>query len=160
MSVTNTFSNKTRIVCINLYKIKENVHMEHVFRFAVPDVPLSVPQAIDCKSLNDLVNQLIKECNSDYLKPKQFDFLVLGEILRVPLIEHLQERNVSTESTVDIEYVVRTPAPEPEDSLLHDDWVSGIQAADKWYQIFKTDYISLYYSIRFQDSYWLLRLLR
>lgn len=102
------------------------------FRYAVPDVPLSVPQTIETISLNDLVNQLLKENNSDFLKPKEFDFLVFGELLRVPLIEHLHERNVSTEVTVDVEYIERTPSPEPEDSLLHDDWVSGIHTADKW----------------------------
>lgn len=102
------------------------------FRYAVPDVPLSVPQTVDTKSLNDLVNQLLKESNSDFLKPKDFDFLVFDELLRVPLIEHLQERNVSTEVTVDVEYIERTPSPEPEDSLLHDDWVSSIHTADKW----------------------------
>lgn len=100
--------------------------------FAVPDVPLSVPITVENNSLNDLVNQLLKESNPDYLKPKNFDFLVCNELLRVPLIEHLQERNVSTEVTVDIEYVERTPAPEPEDSLLHDDWVSTVHATDKW----------------------------
>ncbi|CAG9813933.1 unnamed protein product [Phaedon cochleariae] len=100
--------------------------------YAVPDVPLSVPQTIDTKSLNDLVNQLLKEANPEFLKPKDFDFIVIGELLRVPLIEHLQERSVSTEVTVEIEYIERTPAPEPEDSLLHDDWVCGVQTADKW----------------------------
>lgn len=98
----------------------------------MPDVPLSVPQAINTVSLNELVNQLLRESNPDVLKPINFDFLVLGELLRVPLIEHLQERNVSTEVTVDIEYLERTPAPEPKDSLLHDDWVSGVRATDKW----------------------------
>ncbi|CAG9863578.1 unnamed protein product [Phyllotreta striolata] len=100
--------------------------------YAVPDVPLSVPQTIDGNSLNDLVNQLLKESNSDHLKPKNFDFLAIGELLRVPLIEHLAERNISTETTVEIEYVEKTPAPEPKDSLLHDDWVCGIEATEKW----------------------------
>lgn len=69
------------------------------------------------------------------MKPKEFDFLVLGELLRVPLIEHLREHNISTELAVDIEYIERTPAPEPQDSLLHDDWVSGLHCVDKWYVI-------------------------
>lgn len=134
MPATNTPIHKTGIVSS---KAKNEVQkiltwLVYVFRFAVPDVPLSVPQVIDCTSLNDLVNQLIKESNSDYLKPKEFDFLVFGEILRVPLIEHLQERNVSSEATIDVEYVVRTPAPEPEESLLHDDWVSSVHTTDKW----------------------------
>uniref|UniRef100_A0A6P7FWP2 Ribosome biogenesis protein WDR12 homolog n=1 Tax=Diabrotica virgifera virgifera TaxID=50390 RepID=A0A6P7FWP2_DIAVI len=100
--------------------------------YAVPDLPLSVPQAINANSLNELLNQLLKESNSDFLKPKDFDFLAIGELIRQPLIDHLQERNVSTETTVDVEYLERTPAPEPKDSLLHDDWVCGIETSDKW----------------------------
>lgn len=100
--------------------------------FAVPDVPLSVPTVIDTEGLNELLNQLLKESNPDFLKPKQFDFLAAGELIRLPLIEHLQERHVSTEITVDIEYIERTPAPKPEESILHDDWVSSIQNSEKW----------------------------
>ncbi|KAF2893661.1 hypothetical protein ILUMI_12516 [Ignelater luminosus] len=99
--------------------------------YAVPDVPFSVPQNIDTSRLNKLLNELLRE-NAELLKPTEFDFLVLGQLLRVPLIEHLQEFNESIEATVEIEYVQRTPAPEPEDALLHDDWISGIQVADKW----------------------------
>lgn len=50
----------------------------------------------------------------------------------MPLIKHLQEHGISTETTVDIEYIERTQAPEPENSILHDDWVSGLQTSDKW----------------------------
>ncbi|XP_022904368.2 ribosome biogenesis protein WDR12 homolog [Onthophagus taurus] len=100
-------------------------------QYAVPDVPFSVPTNIDVKSLNNLINKLLKE-HSDFLKRLDFDFLVCGELLRTPLNEHLQERNVSIETTVEIEYLLRTPAPQPEDALLHEDWVSGIHVADKW----------------------------
>jgi len=100
--------------------------------FAVPDVPLAVPANINNKDLNELLNQLLKESNSDFLKPKEFDFLAVGELLRVSLAEHLQERSVSTEATVDVEYIDRTPAPEPEESILHDDWVSSVHSSDKW----------------------------
>jgi ribosome biogenesis protein YTM1 len=99
---------------------------------AIPDVPFAVPSIIEHNSLNELVNQLIKENKSDFLKPKELDFLVFGELLRLPLIEHLKEHNFSSETTIDIEYIERTPSPEPQESLLHDDWVSGIQTADKW----------------------------
>lgn len=33
------------------------------------------------------------------------------------------------ESVLKIEYVEQQPAPEPEDSLLHDDWVSCVRAS-------------------------------
>lgn len=95
-------------------------------------MPFSVPSNIDRNSLNKLVNELLKESHQDILKDIDFDFLVLGELLRVPLLDLLKERGYSTEATVDVEYVLRTPAPQPEDSLLHDDWVSAVQVADKW----------------------------
>ncbi|XP_017772479.1 PREDICTED: ribosome biogenesis protein WDR12 homolog [Nicrophorus vespilloides] len=100
--------------------------------YAVPDVPFSVPVNINIKSLNKLLNELLKENNSNIIKSIDFDFIVLGELLRVSLVEHLEERNQSTEATIEIEYVERTQAPEPQDALLHDDWVSSIQVADKW----------------------------
>lgn len=103
-----------------------------MFRNAVPDVPLSVPGSIESNSLNELVNQLLKETQSSFLKPKEFDFLAIGHLLRVPLVEHLQDHGISTESTVEVEYIERTPAPEPQDSILHDDWVSGLETSDKW----------------------------
>lgn len=65
-------------------------------------------------------------------KPREFDFLVFGELLRLPLLEHLKEHNVSTEVTIDVEYLERTSAPEPENSVLHDDWIGTIKASDKW----------------------------
>lgn len=97
------------------------------------DVPFSVPANIECPALDTLVNELIKENRSDEWKHVEFDFLVCGEFLRVPLLEHLQERSVSTEVTVDVEYVERHPSPEPQDCLMHDDWVSAVHATDKWY---------------------------
>lgn len=33
------------------------------------------------------------------------------------------------ETVVDVEYVQRQPAPHPENSLVHDDWVSAVHAA-------------------------------
>nr|CAI5853752.1 unnamed protein product [Callosobruchus analis] len=98
--------------------------------YAVPDVPLSVPQNVDRDALNELLNRLLKECQGEhFLKQIDFDFFVQDELLRQPLIEHLKEHNVSTETTVNVEYVERTPAPEPKDSLLHDDWVCGIHTS-------------------------------
>ncbi|KAI4465756.1 wd40 repeat protein 12 37 [Holotrichia oblita] len=100
--------------------------------YAVPDVPFTVPSNIDCKSLNKLINSLLKESNPEILKNIEFDFLVIGELLRVPLCNHLQEKGVSAEVTVDIEYIQRSPAPQPQDALQHDDWISSVHVADKW----------------------------
>lgn len=97
----------------------------------VPDEAIAVPKKIKPQDLNNLILELLRQ-SSDLESSVQFDFLVSGQFLRVPLIEHCETLNVPIEDTVEIEYLVRTPAPEPQDSLLHDDWVSGIQVADKW----------------------------
>ena len=65
----------------------------------------------------------------------EFDFLVGGEFLRISLLDHIQSKDISTETTVDVEYVERFPAPEPEDSLNHDDWVSSCHCFKEWYNI-------------------------
>ncbi|KAK9879387.1 hypothetical protein WA026_006457 [Henosepilachna vigintioctopunctata] len=101
--------------------------------FAIPDSVHLVPIDSDEKSLNDLVNGVLKESHADILKRKKFDFICLGELLRTSLDEHLKTKSITTEITLDIEYVLRTPAPAPEDTILHDDWVSGIHTcSDKW----------------------------
>lgn len=46
--------------------------------------------------------------------------------------DHLKERSISFEDTIEIEYVERFPAPEPQDCLLHDDWVSAVHTRDNW----------------------------
>ncbi|KAB0797689.1 hypothetical protein PPYR_08682 [Photinus pyralis] len=99
--------------------------------YAVPGVPFSVPQNINIVHLNKLLNELLGDYTGQ-LKAIKFDFLVNGQILRLPLIDHLREFNISTETTIDVEYIERTEAPEPENALIHDDWIGGVQAADKW----------------------------
>lgn len=62
----------------------------------------------------------------------EFDFLINGELLRTSLNEHLKAKDVTTEVTVDVEYLERFPSPEPEDSLNHDDWVSAVHCQNGW----------------------------
>lgn len=66
------------------------------------------------------------------IKPIEFEFLINDEFLRVSLQEHLESREIATESVVEIEYVKRLPAPEPQDCLLHDDWVSAVHVCKDW----------------------------
>lgn len=99
-------------------------------QYAVPDMPYSVAATITTDELNTLINTLIGE--TDDSTPAEFDFLVKSEFLKQKLGDHLKERLISFEDTIEIEYVERFPAPEPQDCLLHDDWVSAVQTNDKW----------------------------
>lgn len=104
--------------------------LDHVFRYAVADIPYSVPLTIDTTALNTLLNELLKEYNNE--TGIEFDFIVAEKLLRCPLQEHLSEHGLSTELTVDVEYIIKNPPPEPEDCLLHDDWVSAVDLRHKW----------------------------
>lgn len=94
--------------------------------YAVPDAPFSVQAVVGTKELSSLINSLLKENTSDNAAV-DFDFMVNGEFLRVTLNKHLEQKGISHETIVEIEYIERHPAPKPEDSLLHDDWVSSVQ---------------------------------
>lgn len=103
-------------------------------QYSVPDAPFAIPAAITNDQLNVLVNELRKESSSDdsAVVKVEFDFIVADELLRTPLEEHIKERNVSPEGVVTVEYVERQPAPQPDDCLLHDDWVSAVHVSDDW----------------------------
>lgn len=63
----------------------------------------------------------------------EFDFLVDGEFVTSSLEELIKAKSISPEASVSIEYVERFPAPEPEESLNHDDWVSAVHCVNGWY---------------------------
>lgn len=102
------------------------------YRYAVPDTPYSIPSNVTTTELNTLVNSLLQEDSTSDSSPTEFEFIVLGEFLRSKLGFHLKERSISFEDVIQVEYVERFPVPEPQDCLMHDDWVSAVQTYDKW----------------------------
>ncbi|KAG7208945.1 hypothetical protein KM043_015121 [Ampulex compressa] len=100
-------------------------------QYAVPDYPLSVHTSVTSPELNILVNELIKE-SADLERDVEFDFLICSQFLRTPLLEHIIDKNLSTEEVIDVEYVEKYPPPEPQDCLIQDDWVSAVAVCDKW----------------------------
>jgi ribosome biogenesis protein YTM1 len=79
-----------------------------------------------------LLNTLLKENQTVGDGEFEFDFLVKAEFLKNNLGKHLRDREISFEDIIDIEYVERYPAPEPQDCLIHDDWVSAVKANEKY----------------------------
>ncbi|CAH1789159.1 unnamed protein product [Owenia fusiformis] len=97
-------------------------------QYAVPDTPYSVPASVATADLSTLINGILRSSKStgdeDEEQKIQFDFLIEGEFLRQSLEAFMDQKAISTETVVELEYLERHPAPKPEDSLLHDDWVS------------------------------------
>lgn len=101
-------------------------------QYAVPDNPFAINTNMAPTDLNSLINTLLKESSSTFEKAVDFDFVIHGELLVSSLSEHLHEKSISTEDTLEIEYLERYPSPRPQDCLMHDDWVSAVQANGNW----------------------------
>ncbi|XP_068143594.1 ribosome biogenesis protein WDR12 homolog [Drosophila tropicalis] len=99
--------------------------------YAVPDVPYAIDGTMTTVELNTFLNALLRNKSGEE-SSIDFDFLVFDEYLRGRLCDHLKEKAISFEDAIEIEYVERFPAPEPQDCLLHDDWVSAVKVSDKW----------------------------
>ncbi|BFY97523.1 hypothetical protein BsWGS_00563 [Bradybaena similaris] len=95
-------------------------------QYSVPDVIYSLPSSVSTKELNNIIHSVLYAGESES-SGVQFDFLINAEFLRSSLEAHLEDKNVSAETVVEIEYVERQAAPRPEISLAHDDWVSCVR---------------------------------
>jgi len=100
-------------------------------QYAIPDAPFSFASSATPEDLSQLINSVLSETQKAW-ENVDFDFLIQGEFLREKVQAHIIRRDISTESVLEVEYIERHPAPVPQDSLLHDDWVSAVHTAGEW----------------------------
>ncbi|KAJ3018791.1 UNVERIFIED_CONTAM: WD repeat-containing protein 12 [Siphonaria sp. JEL0065] len=84
-------------------------------------VLLMVPTHLRRFNLSEIVNHLLNED-----KKVPFDFIINGKFLRTSLGQYLEKHGISSENTVDVEYVLSSMPPKPTSTMDHEDWVSGI----------------------------------
>uniref|UniRef100_A0AAZ3SVF4 Ribosome biogenesis protein WDR12 n=1 Tax=Oncorhynchus tshawytscha TaxID=74940 RepID=A0AAZ3SVF4_ONCTS len=85
-------------------------------KYSVDDVPFSIPAASEVQELSNVINKLLEAKN---------DCLVCQCDLKRVLC-------VLQEDVVEIEYVERFTAPQPEECMMHDDWISSVEADSEW----------------------------
>ncbi|PWN31206.1 WD40 repeat-like protein [Meira miltonrushii] len=105
---------------------------------SIPDVPYLVPTTWRRTQLSTLVNRLLQQGVNDEdtaaaTKSIPFDFIIDGQLLRVSLDQYLQSKELTEESTLEIEYVRSTLPPTFTAAFEHDDWIGGIDASRKGY---------------------------
>lgn len=61
-----------------------------------------------------------------------------SQLLRTSLVQHLIERDISTEELIEVEYVEKYPPPKPKDCIIQDDWISAVAVHGKWLVYFAT----------------------
>ncbi|KAJ6843675.1 ribosome biogenesis protein WDR12-like protein isoform X2 [Iris pallida] len=95
-----------------------------------PTNSIAVPSHLTRMGLSEIVNILLKNMSSE-TQHQPFDFLVDGELVRMPLEQFLMAKGISAERVLEIEYIRAVAPREEEDPCSHDDWVSAVDGSNR-----------------------------
>ncbi|CAL9186965.1 ribosome biogenesis protein WDR12 homolog isoform X2 [Musa acuminata AAA Group] len=98
----------------------------------VPSAPLAVPSNLTRMGLSEIVNLLLENASAEH-ETQPFDFLIDGELVRLPLEEFLLAKGISAEKVLEIEYIKAVAPRKQQDPRLHDDWVSSVDGSNPSY---------------------------
>ncbi|TKW35674.1 hypothetical protein SEVIR_2G390300v4 [Setaria viridis] len=94
-----------------------------------PPAAIAVPADLSRMGLSEIVNSLLAAAEPDH-KAQPFDFLVDGELVRLPLQQFLLAKGITAERVLELEYV-KAVAPRKQDKPCpHDDWVSAVDGSN------------------------------
>lgn len=99
-------------------------------RYQIGTDAISLPARFSRIDLSKLVNETL-----ELEKHIPFDFVINGTLLRTSLSEYMSENGLSTENTVEVEYVPIIGKPEEKSSEDLPDWVSGIANSGSVYAV-------------------------
>ncbi|CAA6657396.1 unnamed protein product [Spirodela intermedia] len=91
---------------------------------------VAVPSNLTRMGLSEIVNHILSVGDSDH-QPQPFDFLVDGELVRMPLEQFLLAKGISAEKVLEIEYIKAVIPRKQDDPCPHDDWVSAVDGSNK-----------------------------
>lgn len=97
--------------------------------FKVSKGSITVPANLGRMGLSEIVNLLIKNNNTEF-QHTPFDFLIDGELIRLPLEQFLLAKGISAEKILEIEYIKAVVPQKQGDPSLHDDWVSSVDGSN------------------------------
>ncbi|CAL4891253.1 unnamed protein product [Urochloa decumbens] len=94
-----------------------------------PPAAIAVPADLSRMGLSEIVNSLLAAADTDH-KAQPFDFLVDGELVRLPLQQFLLAKGISAERVLELEYVKAVAPRKQDEPCPHDDWVSAVDGSN------------------------------